>query len=97
MYFFHNKFSRGAKNTLWRLTITRRRVAFRASEFVAAAESPSREEKNCRREVAVNKILSLKNPGALSRGHLINNDVEKPARRCSLERAWVERTERRSG
>lgn len=46
-----------------------------------------REEENCRREAAANKISSLKNPGALSRGHLINNDVEKPARRCSLGRA----------
>lgn len=30
------------------------------------------------------KISLLKNPGALSRGHLINNGVEKSARRCSL-------------
>jgi len=41
-------------------------------------------EENCRREAADNKISSLKNPGALSRGYLINNDVEEPARRCSL-------------
>lgn len=48
--------------------------------FVPHSFSPSsrrREKENCRREAATNKILSLKNPVALSRGHLINNDVEK--------------------
>lgn len=53
-----------------------------------------REEENYCREVAANKISSLKNPGALLRGHLINNDVEEPARRCSLGREGEERKKR---
>lgn len=47
-------------------------------------EEQGKTEENCRRGAADNKISSLKNPGALSRGYLINNDVEEPARRCSL-------------
>lgn len=65
-----------------------RRVARRAAPR-------RREEENCRREAAANKISSLKNPGALSRGHLINNDVEEPARRCSLRREGRGAQERR--
>ena len=52
--------------------------------FVLHSFSSSREEENCRREAAANKISSLKNPGAFLRGHLINNNIEKSARCCSL-------------
>lgn len=60
----------------------RRRVSCRSF----SPPNHRREEENYRREVAANKISSLKNPSALLRGHLINNDVEEPARRRSLGR-----------
>jgi len=70
--------SRGAAHRVSYLRIFHHRVAETKGTGVA--------EENYRREAADNKISSLKNPGAHSRGHLINNDVEEPARRCSLGR-----------